>query len=793
MIEAARLTNPCRQTAAAPAGPGPARRVIARVLCAVAIGVVAAMGPAAPTAAQERYLWRPVAIGAGGFISGFDADPTGATRVIRTDVFGAYLWIEAEKRWAQLVTASSMPQADRRQAGLAEGVYEIAVAPSRPERIYMAIKGHVYRSDTRGASFQRMSGAQPFPLTFDPNSPFRFYGPFLAVSPSNPDLVLFGTPRNGLLRSDNGGQNWQTVTSVPAAKGFRPPPGAQSPGVSIWFERGPQGAATGRIWAMSPGNGMFVSSDEGRSFVALSQPGSPQPTNLRRGAFAPDGSFFGVDPESRTVWRYRNDAWTDLTARPGLTQGRFAAVAVHPRSGHVFVFDEGGRAARSVDGGERWTRLSHSSRVGPGDPPWLRVANLSYFATGMVAFDPVTPDRMINTAGTGLYVADMPANASHIAWTSQTRGVEELVTNDVVDMPGRAPLFAAWDFGIHVKDDLNTFSTTYGPRERVLIAAQQLAWSERNPDFVVTNASDTRTHCCWQDGQAVLAGYSTDAGRTWTRFATLPHPAGTRADDPWRMAFGMIAVSSGDVDNIIWAPSYNRQPFYTKDRGRSWRPVVLQGEVGPNTGSHVHYHLPRKTLTADRVRSGVFYYYHAGDPPNQQLLGLWRTEDGGETWTKVFSREIAPQSRAAAKLRAVPGHAGHLFFTAGVMHGTDTRLRRSSDGGENWTVLTQLDNIDDIGFGKAAPVASYPTIYVSGRLSSVYGVWRSTDNAASWTRLAEFPIGTLDRVSVVEGDKDVFGRVYLGYQGSGWRYGEPSDCTPAPYRFPAESECFAAR
>ncbi|PJN92360.1 hypothetical protein CNY89_30365, partial [Amaricoccus sp. HAR-UPW-R2A-40] len=31
------------------------------------------------------------------------------------------------------------------------------------------------------------------------------------------------------------------------------------------------------------------------------------------------------------------------------------------------------------------------------------------------------------------------------------------------------------DFGIHVKDDLDAFSTGYGPKERVLIAAQQLA------------------------------------------------------------------------------------------------------------------------------------------------------------------------------------------------------------------------------------------------------------------------------------------------------------------------------
>jgi hypothetical protein len=39
----------------------------------------------------------------------------------------------------------------------------------------------------------------------------------------------------------------------------------------------------------------------------------------------------------------------------------------------------------------------------------------------------------------------------------------------------------------------------------------------------VTNASDT-LKCCWQDGDAVMAGYSQDGGRTWSKFPSLPTP-----------------------------------------------------------------------------------------------------------------------------------------------------------------------------------------------------------------------------------------------------------------------------
>jgi photosystem II stability/assembly factor-like uncharacterized protein len=738
---------------------------------------------------QEHYRWQPVAIGAGGFLTGFDSDPGGRTRVVRTDVYGAYLWLEPEARWTQLVVAASMPASDRRQSGLADGVYAIAVSPSRPDRIFMAIRGHVYRSDNRGASFQRVSSGAPFPIDFDANSEFRMYGPHLAVAPDDPDLVLFGTPNRGLLMSRDGGRTWMAPQGIPQPRDLRAKAVHQSPGVTIWFEPASSARPAQGILAMSPGHGVFRSVNGGQTFAPLANSGPAAPTNLRRGSFAPDGTFYAVDPESKSIWRYRAGAWDNLTTRPGLSALVFAAIAVNPRNGQIFAFDAGGRPYRSSDGGESWVRLKHRSKVGPGDPPWLRVSNHNYFATGMVAFDPTVPHRMLNTAGTGYYYADVRPDADTLEWISQTRGIEELVANDVVKPTGRAPLFAAWDFGIHRKEDLGAFSTGYGPRERVLIAAQQLAWSERHPDFVVTNASDTLMSCCWQDGQSVLAGYSTDAGRTWTRFEKLPHPAGTRPDDPWRMSFGMIAVSSGNPDNIIWVPSFNRQPFYTKDRGRSWHPVVLPSEIGPNTGSHAAFHLQRKTLTADRVEDGTFYFYHAGDGQNAHLLGLWRTTDGGTSWARMSSGEIAASSRRAAKLRAAPGHKGHLFFTSGVAGGGDTRLRRSIDGGASWTALAGVDAVDDIGLGRSDEGAVYPTIFVSGRVYGRYGIWRSTDNAVSWQRLAEFPVGTLDQVTVIEGDRDTFGRVFVGYKGSGWRYGEPSSCNPAPHRFPDESQC----
>ena len=78
-----------------------------------------------------------------------------------------------------------------------------------------------------------------------------------------------------------------------------------------------------------------------------------------------------------------------------------------------------------------------------------------------------------------------------------------------------------------------------------------------------------------------------------------------------------------------------------------------------------------------------------------------------------------------------------------------------------------------VGFGKAAPGSNYPAIYVEGAKDGQPGVFRSIDEGASWDRLSGYPLDLYDRVTVIEGDKTVFGRVYVAFAGNSMAYGQP--------------------
>jgi hypothetical protein len=136
----------------------------------------------------------------------------------------------------------------------------------------------------------------------------------------------------------------------------------------------------------------------------------------------------------------------------------------------------------------------------------------------------------------------------------------------------------------------------------------------------------------------------------------------------------------------------------------------------------------------------------------------------------------------AAHLKSVPGEAGHLFFTAGSQapdsasqpfwHCVDTGTMSCSSSD---SYVTGVTDVAAFGFGATKSGDTYPALYCYCRVSGTIGLWRGTNlsTTAVWTKLQDWWLGNwIDGVRTVEGDLNTYGKVYIGFQGSGYKYGQ---------------------
>ena len=131
------------------------------------------------------------------------------------------------------------------------------------------------------------------------------------------------------------------------------------------------------------------------------------------------------------------------------------------------------------------------------------------------------------------------------------------------------------------------------------------------------------------------------------------------------------------------------------------------------------------------------------------------------------------------RIYAAPGRAGDLWLAAcdGLYHAASPMQPEDGDKSAVFTPLPGVDEIQAFGFGKAAPHRSYPALYLAGIVNGHAGVFRSIDEAHTWTRIND------DRhqwglILQITGDSRIYGRVYVGTHGRGILYGDP--VSPAP-------------
>jgi len=196
-----------------------------------------------------------------------------------------------------------------------------------------------------------------------------------------------------------------------------------------------------------------------------------------------------------------------------------------------------------------------------------------------------------------------------------------------------------------------------------------------------------------------------------------------------------LAVDPINPDHI-WAGAAAGGVFESTDRGDNWSPVFDGQPLLPVGAIAAHPSNPEIVYVGTGEANGAGYSYD-GD-------GVYRTLDGGATWQAIGLSD----TRRIGRIAIDPQNPQRLFVAAagGVYVPDDHRgVYRSTDGGTTWTqvlfVSTTAGAIDvaiDPGNSNRIYAAiwehySTATRWVAGGTNSA--IWRSDDGGDTWTRL----------------------------------------------------------
>lgn len=718
--------------------------------------------------ASVPYTWKSVQMVGGGFVDGIVFHPVAkGVRYARTDIGGAYRWNDLTHRWEPLLDWVAYENLNWM------GVESIAVDPADPNRVYLACgtytnpstpDGAILRSSDRGRTFQHTN----VPFKFGGNENGRGHGERLAVDPHDGNVLYLGTRYAGLWKSADRAVTWSKVESFPDVAEAPPAAGSQqgqgSGIVFVVFD--PRGGARGKpsstIYvgvALMGRDNLFRSTDAGKSWQPV--PGSPAQYRPARAALASDGTLYisyltGPNPYRATdggIWKLdtAKGSWTDITPDkpdPGHNKAfGYGGVSVdthHPQTviAGSFCRPGGEDIFRSLDGGKTWKPAFGSG--GTYDfslAPYVARTPIHWLFD--VELDPANSDHAIFTTGYGGYETfNLTAmdSGKPTKWSVMSTGIEESVALDLLSPPKGAHLLTAiGDYGGFVHWDLDK-PAPQGNYDRPHFGnTNGLACAETNPDMIVRvgRASGNR-------GGGNI-GYSMDGGRTWQ-----PPPSA-----PPNASLGNIAVSS-DGATWVWTPERSAV-YFTRDLGGRW---TKSGGIPENT-----------RVIADPVNPRKFYGLALFDGE------LYVSIDGAATFAAqpltlpdglpARGGNRGDDRGGQDRIYATPAKEGDLWLAAfnGLYH--------STDGGVTFSRLGYVDQIHAFGFGKAAPGANDPALYLIGVVDGLRGIFRSTNAAQSWVRINDdqHQWGLLLQIT---GDPKQYGRVYVGSHGRGTLYGDPA-------------------
>ncbi|HZU91921.1 MAG TPA: hypothetical protein VE993_21895, partial [Stellaceae bacterium] len=253
------------------------------------------------------------------------------------------------------------------------------------------------------------------------------------------------------------------------------------------------------------------------------------------------------------------------------------------------------------------------------------------------------------------------------------------------------------------------------------IGALAVAPSDPNVIYAGTGETEIRLDVSYGDG----VYRSTDAGATWRHL-------GLRES----RFIGRIRIHPRDPDLVYVAAlgdafgaNEERGVFRSRDGGKTWSKVLYRDADSGAVDLSMDPHNPRILFAAFWQTRRNFWNLSSGGPGS----GLFRSTDGGESWTEISRHPGLPTGPlgklGVAVSPARPGRVWALIET----EAEKTGLYRSEDYGASWTLTSSHRDLMHRPWYYThvfADPCHAETVYVAN-----LQLWKSTDGGTSFTEI----------------------------------------------------------
>jgi photosystem II stability/assembly factor-like uncharacterized protein len=246
----------------------------------------------------------------------------------------------------------------------------------------------------------------------------------------------------------------------------------------------------------------------------------------------------------------------------------------------------------------------------------------------------------------------------------------------VTGVPGEPDhyYFGAVDGGVWESTNAGRTWTPIFDREDVAsIGAIAVAPSDPKTLYVGSGEADMRSDIAYGNGMYK----STDGGKTWTHIGL---------DDTRQI--GAVVVDPRDANVVYvaalghaYGPNAERGVFKTTDGGKTWNKVLYKDA---STGAI--------DLTIDPKHPDTLYAslwqtrrppWNVYPPSNGPGSGLYKTTDGGSTWTQLSNG--LPKKLGRIGIAIAPSDPSRVYAQVDAGDIADGGVYRSDDGGTTWT------------------------------------------------------------------------------------------------------------